>query len=99
MAKDYERAAELFQQAEGLMHAPTLLLGLARAQAGLGKLVSAHETYIRVTREPLPDGGLDRLPPSRVQRAIPQQLRVHVLEDVLPRGRPRAEGAEEEPYE
>ena len=49
----YELAADRFERADALVHAPTLLLGLARAQVGLGKLVEAHETYERILREPL----------------------------------------------
>jgi hypothetical protein len=52
----YDTAADRFQRAEALVHAPTLLLGLARAQVGLGKLVEAHETYERIAREPLAPG-------------------------------------------
>ena len=38
------------------MHAPTLLLGLARAQAGLHKFVEAQENYQRILREGVPAG-------------------------------------------
>jgi hypothetical protein len=50
-AKKYAAAAERFARADTLVHAPTLLLGLARAQAGLGKLVEALENYNRIVRE------------------------------------------------
>ncbi|HXX70640.1 MAG TPA: hypothetical protein VEK07_25880 [Polyangiaceae bacterium] len=49
----YGIAADRFGRAEALVHAPTLLLGLARAQTGLGKLVEAQEIYERIIREPL----------------------------------------------
>jgi hypothetical protein len=49
----YELAADRFRRAEAMVHAPTLLLGLARAQVGLGKLVEAQETYERIVHEPL----------------------------------------------
>jgi hypothetical protein len=49
----YAVAEDRFRRAESLVHAPTLELGLARAQVGLGKLVEAHETYRRIVREPL----------------------------------------------
>ncbi len=52
----YALAADRFERAEALVHAPTLLLGLARAQAGLGKLVESNETYRRILREPLAPG-------------------------------------------
>jgi hypothetical protein len=50
----YAVAADRFSRADALVHAPTLLLGLARAEVGLGLLVAAHETYERILREPLP---------------------------------------------
>lgn len=50
---DFRSAFELFRRAEELYHAPTLLLGLARAQVGLGQLVEARESYLRVLREKL----------------------------------------------
>jgi hypothetical protein len=50
-AKKYGPAAERFARADQLVHAPTLLLGLARAQVGLGKLVEALESYNRIVRE------------------------------------------------
>jgi hypothetical protein len=50
----YAIAADRFSRADALVHAPTLLLGLARAQVSLGSLVTAHETYERIVREPLP---------------------------------------------
>lgn len=49
--KDYAAAAERFARADALVHAPTLLLGLARADVGLGKLVAAREVYERIVRE------------------------------------------------
>ena len=41
--RQYALAADRFERAEALVHAPTLLLGLARAQQGLGELVEAQE--------------------------------------------------------
>ncbi|HWZ87828.1 MAG TPA: hypothetical protein VNW92_03230, partial [Polyangiaceae bacterium] len=55
-AGQYERAVDSFTRAEQLVHAPTHLLFLARAQAKLGKLVAAHENYLKVAREVLPAG-------------------------------------------
>lgn len=49
--KDYAGAADRFTRADTLFHAPTLLLGLARAQVGLRKLMAARETYARIVRE------------------------------------------------
>lgn len=52
-AGQYEKAIDQFSRAEQLVHAPPHLLYLARAQAKLGKLVAAHETYLKITRETL----------------------------------------------
>lgn len=49
--KDYATAADRYTRALALVHAPTLLRDLARAQVGLGKLVDAHETYSLIIRE------------------------------------------------
>ncbi len=54
--QQYALAAERFERADALVHAPTLLLGLARAQAGLDRLVEANETYRRILREPTGPG-------------------------------------------
>jgi hypothetical protein len=53
-SKDYTAAADRFTRADALYHAPTVTLGLARAQVGLGKLVSAQELYYRTAHDPLP---------------------------------------------
>ncbi len=47
-AKDWKRAEDNFRRAEALFHAPTLSLGLARAQVQQGKFVEAWENYHRV---------------------------------------------------
>jgi tetratricopeptide (TPR) repeat protein len=52
-AGQYEKAIDQFTRAEQLVHAPPHLLYLARAQAKLNKLVAAHETYLKITRETL----------------------------------------------
>jgi hypothetical protein len=54
--KDYRVAAEKFAAADRSFHAPTLVLGLARALAGAGRLVDAREAYDRVVREGAPPG-------------------------------------------
>ncbi len=51
--KDYATAADRFARADSLVHAPTLMLGLARAQVALGKLVAANEAYNQILREGL----------------------------------------------
>jgi hypothetical protein len=63
--KDWATAADRFARADALVHAPTFLLGLAQAQVGLGKLVTALETYNRILRE-----GLPASPPPAFKRAL-----------------------------
>ncbi len=58
-AKNYASAEDLFRRADALFHAPTLLLGYARAEAALGKVVNASEAYNRVIREGVAPGGPD----------------------------------------
>jgi hypothetical protein len=55
--KDYVRAEDSFRRADRMVHAPTLMLGLARALAAEGKYVEAQESYNRIVREGLPPGG------------------------------------------
>jgi hypothetical protein len=50
----YAEAIDSFSRAQQLVAAPPHLLYLARAQAKLGKLVEAHENYLKITRETLP---------------------------------------------
>lgn len=49
-------ALELLQKAQQLYDAPIHLIYIARAQAALGKLVDASETYRRLARTDLPAG-------------------------------------------
>jgi hypothetical protein len=58
--KDFTTAADRFSRADSLIHAPTLMLALARSQAGLGKLVTAQELCNRIVRE----GVAPKSPPS-----------------------------------
>jgi hypothetical protein len=51
--KDYAAALDRFTRADALYRAPTVTLGLARANAGLGKLVAAQELYNKLAREAL----------------------------------------------
>jgi hypothetical protein len=59
-AKDFAGAADKFTRAEALFQAggesvpPTISLGVARAHAALGKLVSAQEHYSKVAHEVVP---------------------------------------------
>ena len=50
----YERALGLFTRAEELLHAPPHLLFMARSLTKLGRLVEAHETYMKLVREQQP---------------------------------------------
>lgn len=52
-AGKYEKAIDYLSRAEQLVHSPTHLLFMARAQAKLGRLVAAHETYLKIARETL----------------------------------------------
>jgi hypothetical protein len=52
-ASDFEGAFRAFSGADKLYHAPTTLLGLARAHVGLRHLVAAQEAYNKLIREPL----------------------------------------------
>src|SRR6478752_9015052 len=53
-AGKYAEAADLFERAERLMHAPPHLLYAARSHVKLGQLVEARELYLTLTREHLP---------------------------------------------
>ncbi|WP_438020999.1 hypothetical protein WMF18_18865 [Sorangium sp. So ce315] len=50
----FDEAIDLLGRAEALVHAPTHLLLIARAQTRLGRLVAAKETYLKILREELP---------------------------------------------
>lgn len=49
-AGDFDKAADHFQRANELVNAPTLLLGLARARVGQGRLLEAYELYDKIVR-------------------------------------------------
>src|SRR6187549_206060 len=51
---DFVAAEDLFRRADALVHAPTIVVDHARALAGLGRLVEAHERYELVLREGMP---------------------------------------------
>lgn len=53
-ANKYAEALDLVSRAEQMFHAPTHVLMIARSQAGLGRLVAAKESYLKLTREELP---------------------------------------------
>lgn len=64
-SKDYKTAEDRFRRADNLVHAPTLMLGLARALAGLGRYVEAQEAYNRIVREGVAPGA-----PEAFKRAL-----------------------------
>lgn len=49
----YADALDLVTRAEAVMHAPTHVLMIARADAGLGRLVAAQEAYMKLVHEDL----------------------------------------------
>lgn len=74
----YAEAADLYERAERLVHAPPHLLYAARAHVKLGHLVEARELYLTLTREQLPPTA-----PRPFRDA--QQLGEKELEDIDPR--------------
>jgi hypothetical protein len=55
-SKAWAVAVERFGRADALVHAPTLMLGLARAEVGMGRWVAALEHYSRILREGVAPG-------------------------------------------
>lgn len=51
---EYQRAIQLFIEAEKKYHAPTIVLLMAEAHEKLGKLVEARSLYARIASEELP---------------------------------------------
>jgi hypothetical protein len=47
----YSAAVDLLTRAESVIHAPTHLLYLARAQASMGQLVRARENFMKIVKE------------------------------------------------
>ncbi len=78
--KDYATAADRFGRALALVHAPTLLRDLARAQVGLGKLVDAHENYSLIIRE----GVAPDAPASWVQALADAKAEIVAIPPRLP---------------
>ncbi len=52
--KKYAEALDLVTRAEAVNHAPPHLLLIGRAQVGLGRLVAAKESFLKLIREQLP---------------------------------------------
>lgn len=63
--KDYVTAADRFGRADSLVHAPTLMVDLARALQGSGRLAEAHAKYELVLLE-----GVDNASPTSWLRAL-----------------------------
>lgn len=78
--KEYAKAADRFTRANGLVHAPTLLRDLARAQVGLGRLVDAHETYNLIIRE----GVADDAPPPWITALADAKAEIATIAPRLP---------------
>jgi hypothetical protein len=78
--KDYSVAADRFARAGSLVHAPTLVLGLARAQAGLGKWIVATELYRGIVRE----GVARDAPPAFVRALKDAQTELDALDPRVP---------------
>lgn len=76
--KDYAKAADRFERADALVHAPTLVVDWARALQGLGRFVEAHEKYELVLRE-----GVDASSPKSWARALEEAKKE--LESLKPR--------------
>lgn len=53
-AGKHAESLDLMSRAEAILHAPTHVLYIARAQAAMGKLVASQESYLKVIREDLP---------------------------------------------
>jgi hypothetical protein len=78
--RDFATAADRFARAGELVHAPTLALGLARAQVGLGKWIAAEETYYRLLHEPVPAGA----PPAFTKALADARKDLAALEPRVP---------------
>lgn len=66
----FAAAADKFTRAEELFHAPTMLLGLARAYRGLGKFLEAKEVYNRLLNETLAPGANEAFQQSQKDAAV-----------------------------
>src|SRR5262249_45342792 len=79
-AKDYATAADRFARARELVPAPTLSLGLARAQVGLGRWIAAQEPYTRLLRESVPANA----PPAFAKALADARKELDALEPRIP---------------
>lgn len=79
-AGHYAEALELFERAESVVDAPTHLLFIARCQEKLGKLVEAHETYLKLLHDKLPPDA----PTAFKNAAVKGEAELNALEARLP---------------
>jgi hypothetical protein len=78
--KDYATAADRFMRASHVYPVPTVELGLAHAELGLGKLVSALATYSRIVRDGVPAGS----PPAFAKAVDDARHEIQVLAPRIP---------------
>ncbi len=78
--KRFVQALDLFKRAEGLMHAPTHVLMIARSHAELGQWVAARESYNALAREQLPANA----PPAFKDAQEQAKKELAVLEPRIP---------------
>lgn len=78
--KDYAAAADLFGRAAAFVSAPTLDLGRARAEVGLGHLLMARQIYAHIAAKP-PE---PRAPPAFVKAVSEAAEELAELERNLP---------------
>ncbi len=78
--KRFPQALDFFKRAEGLMHAPTHVLMIARTHAELGQWVAASETYKGLVREQLPANA----PPAFKDAQEQAKQELAVLEPRIP---------------
>ncbi len=78
--KDFATAADRFRRADALFHVPTVTLGLAHAEVGQGKLVSALATCSRIVRE----GVGPNAPPAFVKAVEDARREIDALTPRIP---------------
>jgi hypothetical protein len=92
-SRDYAAAADRFARADALVQAPTLKLGLARAQVGLGQLLAARELYARIVRE----GAQPDASPAFKRAVETAKIELAALEARLPLARVQVEAPDPPP--
>lgn len=93
--QDYDKAIDLLERAESVIHAPPHLLFLARAKEASGDLVGARETYLELIHERIgPDA-----PNAFGQAQEAARSEVEELEARVPRATINVDGAEREQIE